>query len=353
MPEETAEGAQVAALLKEATPEAAAKLQEIANTTTSKETRKAARRALYRLGLSGIAPPEHAQRAAAEETRTQAADTLRAFATAFDGAGNRLLLFALADPDGGSPTLMQALFNDEAGIETFDAVKQPRRELAERIERLEQRLEQDVAFAEIEGDYGRWLLQRARDINHRLSRPTPPGFLEGAHRIGAPQGDYTTPPVLAAIPPETVRGDLSIPHDPAALFALPWFEPWYFATRDVMRWLEAWEQAEQSVIALTDSAKAERRERILTEAVDSLMTPEVRARYVTRLEESADVLRRRGKEEAARIALYQTLTLADNSPVAEAPFARALVQRTIEAALEVVHAERERAETTGRPVVRP
>ncbi len=348
MPKGSGDTAEITSLLTEATPEAAARLQEIAETTPDKEIRKAAKRALYRLSLSGIAPPERAPQPV--ESQEPESDPLRAYASAFDGAGNRLLMVVLPDPDGGSPTLGQVLINDEEGVNSFDATRHPRREVTQRIERIEAQLEQGLALAEIEGDYGRWLLWEARLINQQRSRPTPGGFLDWLHRIGEPHAVYETSPVLTAFAPDAIRSNLSFSHDPAALFALPWFEPWYFAIGDVVRWLEAWDQVEGGRIEVSETTKEERRERIVTEATTALLTPEMRARYIRRLEESADILRRRDKEEAARMALYHALALADNGTVTNVPFARALVRRTLEAAHAAVNEQRQRR-AAGTPAV--
>src|SRR5207244_9374746 len=91
----------IAALLAEGTPEAAWALQEIAETTMDKAARKEARRALYRLRLAGILPPERTAEPVRDEARTEERETLQAWASAFDGAGNRLLFLALPDPHGG------------------------------------------------------------------------------------------------------------------------------------------------------------------------------------------------------------------------------------------------------------
>jgi hypothetical protein len=328
-------------LLAAGTTEAATRLRDLAETTTDKETRKAARRALYRLSLAGVVPEERAPETRPAEPAVTAPDTLRAFASAYDGAGNRLLILLLPDPDGGSPTLAQILTNDEEGIKDFAARRMSRREVAEALERFEKQLDGGLAIAEIESDYARHLLQEARAVNQRLGHATPEGFLDWYLRVGTPHEAWETSPVYAHLPAEAVRADLSFSHDPDALFALPWFAPWFFAVRDVVPWLESWEQIESGTIVLPDSAKQERRERIVSEAVEALMPPEMRDRYRRRLEESADVLWRRDKAEAARIALYQALTLADNMPVAQVPFARALVRRTIDAAMEMVAAARQ------------
>jgi hypothetical protein len=348
MSETLSELESIDALAAERSPEAATRLRDIAETTAEREIRKAARRALFRLSQAGILPSVQKAEVEKRPSRTQEAETLRAFASAFDGAGNRLLFFVLTDPDGGSPTLVQVFANDEEGIKDCDDLRMPRREVEERIGRFEQQLENGLALAEIEGDYGRWLLSRGRLVNQRLGRATPAGFLTWAGRIGEPQTRYETSAIYAHISADEIQADPSIPHDAGALFALPWFDAWFFTAEEVGQWLPDWKQAASSVVVLPESAVQARRLRVLKEAVGVLMTPPVRERYVVRLEESADVLRRRGKETAARQALYQALKLKAEEAIEESPFAQALVQRTIEAALEVDRPSGTKEEETER-----
>ncbi|HLK56688.1 MAG TPA: hypothetical protein VKU00_08995 [Chthonomonadaceae bacterium] len=339
-PQTTKSPASIADLLAQATPEAADALRDLAETTPDKETRKEARRALFRLSQSGIAPTK---RAAAPTPAAQKPDMLRVFASAIDGAGNRLLLFLLSDPDGGSPTLVQILFNDEQGIQDVGVNRMPRREVDTRVTRFLDQLEQGLALAEIEPEYGRWLLAQARAINQRLSRTTPGGFLDLLPRIGEPHARFDQSPIYAQFPAETVANDLTLARAPEDLFALAWFDAWFLDARDAVPWLEPWEGVDSGTLIVTEDVKQERRERILTDAVGTLLTPELRAHYVSRLEESADVLRRREKTTEAKQALYHAIQLASERPVTEVPFARELIRRTIVAALELVHESQARA----------
>lgn len=338
--------ASIAQLLAQATPEAAAALRDLAETTPEKEIRKEARRALYRLSLSGILPPE---RAATATLAAEKAETLRVFASALDGAGNRLLLFFLPDPDRGNPTLVQTLFNDEFGVQDVGSKRMPRREVDERVANFLEQLEQGLAMAEIEPDYGRWLLAQARAINQRLKRTTPRGFLDLLPRIGEPHQTYEQSPIYTLFPAETVAADRAIPQAPEDLFAQKWFDAWFLDARDVVPWLEAWEGVELGTEILTEAVKQERHESILTDAVGTLITPGLRTHYVARLEETADILRRRDKVEEAKQALAQAIQLKAEPPVTEVPFARALIRRTIIAALELVRENRAQAAQGGAP----
>jgi hypothetical protein len=331
-----AETEQIAAWLTEATPDAAARLRDLAETTADKETRKAARRALYRLQQAGIAPQERTAPVETPESDAEKADATRAYASAFDGAGNCLLFFVLPDPDGGSPSFLQLLMNDGEGVTSFNGQRTPRRDVEARIAQYEQQLEQGLALAEVEADYGRWLLAEGRAISRRLRRETPPGLLDWLPRLGEPREDYSVAPIYAYFDTDAVRADTSLDRSAAALFALPWFDAWFFAVEEVLPWIQAWDQTGSSAIVLPENVKQERRERILTEAITTLMTPEMQATYVRRLQQSADILRRRGKEAAVKQALYHALALSSEKQITESPFARALVQRSLEAVLEMI-----------------
>jgi hypothetical protein len=69
----------------------------------------------------------------------------------------------------------------------------------------------------------------------------------------------------------------------------------------------------------------------------------MRQRYIVRLRETADVLRRRGKTREARQALLHAEALSAGTPTAEVPFAEALAARTLEAAAEIISIERRKA----------
>jgi hypothetical protein len=333
-------------LHKEATEEAAGKLRDIAETATDKEVAKAAKRALYLLSQKHVLPPDRAPQATAaienQKSKIENTDALRAFASAYDGAGNRLLIFLVPQPDGGYPLLTNVLINDEAGVKDYGGRRTPRRDVDKEIAGMESGLERGLAIAEIEGDYGRHLLAEAHAIHLEQKTRTPSGFLELLAQVGPPRGKYDYAPVYDVFPPETVRDDQTISHDPVKLFERTWFEPWFFAVEEVWPSLYQLIQTMNSPIEMPESAKTERKEQVLGEAVNTLMSSGVRAHYVRRLEESADILRRREETETARMALYHALQLAEDKPAADVSFARVLVERSWGAAYHILSEERER-----------
>jgi hypothetical protein len=333
-------------LHKEATEESAGKLRDIAETATDKESAKAAKRALYLLSQKHILPPERASQPAAAlqnpKSKIEHTDTLRAFASAYDGAGNRLLIFLVPQPDGGHPLLTNILINDETGVKDYGGRLTPRREVDKDIAGMESGLERGLAIAEIEADYGRHLLAEAHAIHLEQKTMTPPGFLELLPQIGPPHQHYDHTPIYDLFPPDEVRADQTISHDPVKLFERVWFEPWFFAVEEVWPSLYQLMQTMNSPIEIPESAKLERKEQVVGEAANALMPPQVRAHYRRRLEETADILRRREETETARMALYHAQQLTEDKPVADVPFARVLVERSWGAAYHILSEERER-----------
>lgn len=344
-PAEAGPEAQIDSWLAEATPDAADRLEALATSTGSKEVRKAARRALYLLSLKGVAPQARPNPAQSIRTNEDRVELLRVWASAYDGAGNRLFILVLTPPDGGDATVAQLLANDELGIRDLSLEKRRMREVEALMERLGERIDGGLAIAEIEPDYARALLDRFRKLNIERRKTTPAGFVDLVPRIGASTHAEQEPPVYAAMAAES--DGAAAPADPADLFKLSWFEPWFFAVEEVAPWLQSWMDAEGSEIVVSEKAKQERKEKIVSEAAVAVFTDRLRGLYVARLEESADVLRRRGRMTEARQALRHAQELKSDRPIEEVPFARAIATRTLEAGAEIVAAQRAQAEGAG------
>ncbi len=320
-------------LVAEATPEAAEELYRLAETGADKESRKAARRALYRLKQIGVEPP---QVPAVPTSRPVAAPPrLRAFASAYDGEGNRLIVPILPDPDHGSPTLAQVLVSDTEGVRELDGARLGRSVLEDRLTRYADQLELGLAIAEIEGDYARHLLTEFRAINRQRRTPTPAGFMEIVARLGTPERDWSEPPIYAALSADEVLTDESLPRDAETLFALPWFRAWFLDEEPIWPWIRRIGDLSESPIQTTEEVRRERVERIASEAVDTLIDADLRARYTRRLEETADILLRCDKPLPARQALYHALQLKTDRLTHDLSFARDLFWRSVFAVVQM------------------
>ena len=330
------EEAEIASLLAQNTPEAAARLSDLAQATSDKNTRKAARRALYLLAQGGITPPPSAPVPRVPNSDLARTD-LQAWASAFDGAGNRLLFLTWPGPDGGSPAFLQCLVSDTEGVRDIETRRISRKELAERLRGFEAQLEAGIALAPIEADYGRALLHQARALNQQTWRATPPGFLDVLRVIGSPPAAFSSSPIRDAIFRDDVHNDASLPRDPAALFALPWFDAWFLDINQVTGWLAPLQNLlthpgkNDAVIqeVMADAAR---------DGADRLFATSLKGLYIHRLEESADILRRREQITPARQALFHADALREARTGSASPFAVLLIHRTMQAALEMASA---------------
>ena len=175
------------------------------------------------------------------------------------------------------------------------------------------------------------------------SRRSPDELLSWMSKIGEPVSEYA-PPIYTRVTEEEIMADSSVVSDPAELFKLIWFDPWFFAAEDAVPWLPQWEQAITEAGDQPDMSPGTAIDKIVTDAANGLMTDSMRRLYIRRLEETADVLWRCGKECEAKQALYHAVTLhrACTEQAAGIPFAHAIALRTLGAAFEMVRAYRER-----------
>ncbi len=322
----------IESLATEATQDAADKLRDIEANAVEKDVRKATRRALYRLSERGVRPSvrDTAPVVHAYPARTPGAS--RTFASICDGAGNQMLLFEIPDPDGGRPTLLQLLINDVEGVKDIGTSRLSKRELDEMIQRVVEAIDTGLAVAEVEIDYARWLVSRARAVGRLQGKTSPPGVLEWMERVGGEDGDYAEPPIYKHVSAEEIQSDTTLSHDPDDLFALIWFQPWFFSVEDVRNWIQRWVEINLAGGQDTESEVAAKHEALIAEATNVLFDG-MRENYVRRLESSADILFRRDRVAEGRLALWHALDLKADQPAANVLFARAIVLRTFSAAI--------------------
>ena len=323
----------IADLLKAETPEAADALQTLSLSTENKEARKAAKRALYLLSQKGIKPSALPVVAKSAPSLSAPADRItQTLATLLDGAGNQLLWFIFADPDGGSPTLLSVLTNDEVGIKDFVTMRQSRREIQQRIEATAQESMAGMAgvsFAEVSLEHNRTRMATAQALTRRLRQPTPPGFLDWAKRVGEPTQPAEDSSVYSVLSREEIAADTEINRDANAFFVLPLFESWFLDVQTLAGNAFLWGQ----VMGAFPSEPKPDRETILKNGVREGITESVIEDYRARLEETAYILHANGQTEIAKMALVHALTLTENVEATENTFLLTLTERSLGAAV--------------------
>jgi hypothetical protein len=315
MTETTAD--EIERLRREATPDAANQLRDIVESNAEKSLVKAAKRALYLLAQQGIVP-ERAEISRVEPSAPALSNAapFRAYASGGDGAGYVMLVFVEPDKDGGSPRLTKMVVNPDEGIFNFGGGRVTRADAAHRIEQLESKLDEGVAFAEITPEEAVLLLGTAQDLHGRIRGMLPQGCHGWAQSlgIGKQSGAFglTLPDVDAAPTLEEA--------DAVQLFALPWFENWLLDESAGDRMFLRWYQ--NGILEDTQDpteAHAVLRQ-LVQEDIGDLVPPELREEYARRLEHTAAILWRRDRQDAARLALAHARTLTGETPSANIPF---------------------------------
>ncbi len=317
-------------LLEAATAEAADALQSLSLSSPDKETRKEAKRALYRLKQKGISPAEVSHGGASFSSFSPIAQTL---ATVMDGAGNQLLWFVFTDLHGGSPTLFSALVSDETGVKDFVASRMTRTQIQEQVQSSVSSEHEGVSFAEVGLDHGRARLLKAQEINRRLRKMTPKGFLEWAQRVGTEEAAEAESPVWSRMSRESLENDPDLDRSPETFFETPLFSPWFLDVDSVANWTMGWAFANGNFAELTEKFD---RETVLRECIAAMITPDLIERYRDRLTETAYILQLSEQTDLARRALAFALALERASEPAEQPFLRALIERSLDASVEML-----------------
>lgn len=294
--------------------------------TSIRETRRAARRALWRLAQAGIRPLAAAEarhlveRRAAERVR-------RALMSASDFEGTRLF-YLLIHPALGSPQMARVLASDARGLLRFDALDTTGRRF-ERYVSVE-RPDKDFVLAEVPGAYARWRVGQAAAATRALGRPIPPDFLSFRDALEPPEEEPDSP-----IEAETLAMEVRYRPEPAdeslELLDLPEFALWLPQEEDLSSLVEEWRSAVHGPLALPPGVLAQRRISILDRVAERILGPGGAAGARRRLEDNALVLLRRGETRAARLALSAAAALDPDDPVAARshPLLQALAERAV------------------------
>lgn len=108
---------------------------------------------------------------------------------------------------------------------------------------------------------------------------------------------------------------------------------WYFDEEAVTTRALELQRLRESRIVLSGEPREVRERRIVDAAIEALFTPERRRAVRRRLEEVAWVFWQTGRERAARQAVAAAFPIEDG-PSTRHPFVRALVEKSLELALE-------------------
>ena len=307
----------------------------------SKQARKAARRALYRLTQAGVSVPPTDPQPVVKRQRA-----LRAWVSGVDGTGSRAV-WVLFEGSFGDLALCALTLNDQTGILESAGGAISKKRLESELRSLRQ--SQKLPWLEIPPGRATGLVAEALALHARRGTAPPPEFSRWRTLFGeaAPE----PPPMIAEIlTASEATSDLTLLDHSAELLHLPELASWFLDPGAIES--EALEllQAKESRLVLSDQLKVEREAAIVERVVDRVLTPEARGLWARRLSEMAWIFHATGRPREARIAYATALALEDSERVPrQLPFARGLAERGLAFASEVTLGRVSAAEVSRAP----
>ncbi|HXJ81639.1 MAG TPA: hypothetical protein VMS64_23515 [Candidatus Methylomirabilis sp.] len=317
-------------------------LRAMADGARAKATRKAAKRAIYRLAQAGVTVASSAGTSAGPVIKRHVERAIRAWVSGIDGTGSRAAWILFEGGLGGQLQLCSLILNDEVGVLEAAGGSITRKRLEAELRRL--REHQKLPWVEIEPTRACALVSEALALHARIGTGPPPEF-ERWRRF------FAELPAAPETPPERGEADPSLVERSAELLELPELAGWFVDPGLISEDALALLQARESRLVVSNQIKAEREAAIVDAVIDEQFTPEIRHRWARRLAEMASVFRSTGREETARLAASVEAALADDSRVARhIPFVKQLAMRGLEVGTEVALGRVKLADVSRAPV---
>jgi hypothetical protein len=307
-------------------PEAVRALQAAAE-TAPKTLAKAARRLLHRwrsqgLAASGPAPGQ-------TWTLKSVPRALEALVSHIDRRGDRFLFYAFSRPTDPYLVLL-AVGRDTAGL-TFAEVYQPANKRDYETLRQGVRRMEGFTFASVAPGYCRAWLHHYYRLNRKHNRPVPRDF-ELYRANLEPEETLPEPLVYRYLPADDVEAELQILLAGSdQLLEEKEMHSWALEGPAVEQAAERLRRQRESRLVISPLTARELADKVKTELLEEMFSPEFRKVYARRLEEMAFLFWETGRPASARRAVALARALTRGEKPAFIPFFRQLVERSLAA----------------------
>jgi hypothetical protein len=328
---------------------AAAILQRMLGEVREKEARRGIKRLLYRLKAKGISVREVSQDAGRSVLRPVQAEPPEGFGTGLDPVGHRLLILRIPHAGRGM-TVMHGVVSDTRGLINFRGEEMTRKEAKAFLEGLQEETS-GFPLVEMEAPYVASLFDKAHRLTLERKGTPPQDYLHLKNEIQKLKRDYPKPLVYEYLSREEMERESR------------WFQggedslekgvliPWILEENLIAPFAGTFVETRGSRLFLNQSQKEARLQEVYLQAVTEIFTEERRRLYRSRLEETAYLFYRLGKEEEAKTALAVAIEFEmPINPIQPNPF---LLQLAAESIRHFVAAADEEREKEASLIVRP
>lgn len=324
-------------------------LAALVERTRQRELRREIKRALYRLTQRGVwKPPEAAAPPPTSQLMGSSEEEPQGWLSPIDPTGTRLLWLARRAGDGVAS--LSAIASEEGGLRELHAGQTTRKALREAQRDLSAR--SGISLVETPWAHVHRLIREAYDAASDRSRF---GDVPSKLQMLVPKPPESPPhPVDALLDRTEIGADESALAESARALEEPELRAWLLP----FEWVEAAaarvREAGSSLVVLTPTQQRERLAESFSKETLALFEDQARrARFATRLEETAYLLARRGRRATARNALAAAIAARGTRAITEVPLLAELARRSLGLALETQEEQGRKAAAPSGLVVTP
>ena len=306
-------------------------LRRMFDATRDKKVRKMIKRSLYRLKSKGIEVDEALSDREHPVLRPVQGEAGEGYASGIDFLGHRLLCLVIPHPGRGL-TVIHGIVSDQQGIVDFSQGEMSRKEFRSFLKGIEEK--SPFPIVPIEPSYVAGLFAQAYELNPAGKGVALQGYLQAKRGIERIRKDYIKPLIYSCLQAGDIAGDDRLLAKGGDLLKADFFSSWRIEEADIRSYANEISEAEESKIVLNPAQKEVRFQGVYQKALSELFSGGRKLLYRRRLEETAYVLFKLGREEEARISLSVAMDLEKPlHPIQPNPFLYQLVMKSIFALL--------------------
>ncbi|OGP91626.1 MAG: hypothetical protein A2156_15245 [Deltaproteobacteria bacterium RBG_16_48_10] len=308
--------------------------------TKEKRVRKTIKRSLYRLRGKGISFEEAPRDRGRSILRPLQTEPPEGFGTGMDFLGHRLLILVIPHA-GRGVTVLDGVISDTQGLINFTGAEMTRKEFKGFFENLREK--SLFPLVEMEAPYVGFLFSQAYQLTLGKKGTPPEDYLHSKNEIERVKKEYGRPLIYAHLPKDEIEGDGQGFTRGADLLKDDLFVPWIIEEDEIRPYGDALGEAQESKLFLNQAQKEARFQEIYLKAMTEIFSEERRRLYQHRLEETAYIFYKLGKEEEARLSLSVAVDLERPlNPFQPHPFLFQLVVKSIRTLLAKAQGKREK-----------
>jgi hypothetical protein len=301
-------------------------LEEMMAALQDKRAIKAIKRALYRFRQKGVQWDQKTSRGR-PILRPPQPGAPQGYVGAMDATGSRVIFIARPRPHGGTRVYF-SIVSDQQGFQRLEVTDLTTKGLREFVEGSLS--SEEFPAVEAPGGYCVHLLHEAAELSQRLDKPLPLGYGDAERGLQDIRWAGPVPLIYQFIQEEAVKDTARLLKESGALHNIAPFSSWFLHPDDVRPYAEAINEAEKSHIVLTPQQKDARLNSLYREALQGLFPEEKRLLWKRRLEETAYILWKKGKEKEASMAVSAAVDLQTPfNPIEPNPFCWNLLLKSL------------------------